>query len=110
MNDLSCFSWEPCILKHPPYYDDPWRYATKEKDTVRLPNYILKRKEVLVYDCHTFQITDHPSIRAASQFCGIKRPTHLRESVKRGAKIIGRYLAGMTIQELFDNMAKHGLT
>ena len=110
MNYLSCMSWQPMITKHPPGYDDPWRYTTKEKGEIRLPNYILKRKQVLIYDCQTLQITDYVSMREASRVCNIKRPTQLRESSKSGSKVYGRYIAGMTIQELFNNMAKHGLT
>jgi hypothetical protein len=106
LNDLSCMSWEPCILKHPARYDNPWDYdydIYQDRKSRRIS------KPVLLYDCMTLKITDHPGGRAIDEMLGMAASL-TSKAIKSGHKIKGRYIAGFDIQQLFDNMKKHGLT
>lgn len=106
MLNLEAYEWQPCILKHPPFYDDPWRDRKPEIPTRRANP---KRKPVLVYDTRLLTTTDYPSFHTAAIALSVDA-AQVSQSARNAWYIGKRFICGYTIQQLFDNMKKHGLT
>ncbi|HSW62402.1 MAG TPA: hypothetical protein VLH56_03655 [Dissulfurispiraceae bacterium] len=112
MYSLDALSWEPRITKHPPHYDDPWRYNCNDtnslKELSRPHASIAKRKPMLVHDVRTLKTTDHVSLADAASSIGVN-PGQVRQSAANGWMIAKRYICGYTIESLFANMKKQGI-
>ena len=118
MNDFSCMSWEPRILKHPARFDNPWDYdydnyheAQNRRQAITGKSHasVARRKPVLMYDSQTLKMTDYVSYAEAARDISAD-PGQILQAVRNGWYVGKRYICGYTIQQLFDNMAKHGLT
>jgi hypothetical protein len=104
MNDFSNMSWEPCICKHGPHYDNPFFEMTRTE-----PARSHKLKSVLMYDMKTLEIIDYKSAFLAAEAISADA-ANIRRSANRKYVVNGRWLFGFTIQGLFDNMKANGLT
>ena len=106
MLNPEAYEWQPCILKHPPFYDDPWRDRTPDIVKQRASP---QRKPVLVYDSKLLTTTDYASFHEAAFSLSVDA-AQVSQSARNSWYIGKRYICGYTIQQLFDNMKKHGLT
>jgi hypothetical protein len=102
-------SWEPCICKHGPKYDDPWTYNC---ESYKPRPGVAKRKSraVLVYDMATLQTSDFESQAEAARQINVHHRARVSLSAKTVIVLLSRYICAYTIQGLFDNMKANGLT
>ena len=97
------YSWEPCIMKHGPHYDDPWRYNGSTKHDRKACD-----KPILVYDKNNGHITEWASRQAFSDSERVAVST-ISNGMSTKRLVFGRYVFGTTIDQLFRNMRVHGL-
>jgi hypothetical protein len=96
------------MLKHPRRYDDPWTYDNEEY--IRRPHASkAKQKPVLVYDAKLLTMTDYVSFNEAARSLSVDA-AQICQSARNAWYIGKRFICGYSIQQLFDNMEKHGLT
>lgn len=97
-------SWEPCILKHTPRYDDPYTVSG------HVDKYPVERQMcyyIMCYDIERSLVIEYSSIGEAAQATGIFQQT-IRSGVKHKGKVKGRYLFAFSVKALMEAMHERG--
>ena len=97
-------SWEPCILKHTPRYDDP--YA----NTGNVDKYIAEKKPskpIMAYDVKRSIVIEYPSMYVAVKSTKLVKQT-ISSGLTHSRVVKGVYIFAFSVKALFDRMHEHG--